>query len=201
MLTAAVVELGGARVGVEGHFDRRRHSHDNRKLFKRAAGSVRGRATGLRRCELWHNPMLPFDPWVGLAVAASTAVTDAVYVLFNAAVSARHRFRAASWSSIWYLLSAFAVISYTHSWIYILFAATGSWLGAFVTLTFLGPRCSAGGAAELPLIRPDQLRKWKAGHHADDGRANRPYVNEKTRSSPRGITITVEDYVPLEIQN
>jgi uncharacterized membrane protein YhaH (DUF805 family) len=84
--------------------------------------------------------MLSFDPWVGLAVAASTAVTDAVYVLFNAAVSARHRFRAATWSSIWYLLSAFAVISYTHTWIYVLFAATGSWLGAFVTLTFLGPR-------------------------------------------------------------
>jgi uncharacterized membrane protein YhaH (DUF805 family) len=84
--------------------------------------------------------MPPIDPILAAAVAASTAVTDAAYVLFNAAVSARHRVRAASWSSIWYLLSAFAVISYTTSWVYVVFAAVGSWLGAFVTMTWLGPR-------------------------------------------------------------
>ena len=48
--------------------------------------------------------MPEIDPLLGLAVAASTAVTDAAYVFFNAAVSARHRIRAATWSSIWYLL-------------------------------------------------------------------------------------------------
>lgn len=75
--------------------------------------------------------------WIALGVLASTATTDAVYVLFNGAVSARHRVRAASWSSLWYLLSAFAVISYTKNPIYILFAAAGSWLGAFGAVTWL----------------------------------------------------------------
>lgn len=77
------------------------------------------------------------DPLLSLGVFLSTAATDAVYVLFNAAVSARRRIPAATWSSIWYLLSAFAVISYTHHWVYVLFAAAGSWIGAFLSLTFL----------------------------------------------------------------
>jgi hypothetical protein len=46
---------------------------------------------------------------------------------------------AATWSSIWYLLSSFAVISYTNNWFYVLFAATGSWIGAYLSLTFLAP--------------------------------------------------------------
>ena len=53
------------------------------------------------------------NPWIAIGVIASTATTDAVYVLFNAAVMARRPARAASLSSLWYLLSAFAVISYT----------------------------------------------------------------------------------------
>ena len=53
------------------------------------------------------------DPWLASGVMASTAATDAVYVMLNAAVSSRRRVPAATWSSIWYLLSAFAVISYT----------------------------------------------------------------------------------------
>lgn len=51
---------------------------------------------------------------LAIGVLLSTAATDAVYVLFSSAVAARRRMAAASWSSIWYLLSAFAVISYTH---------------------------------------------------------------------------------------
>jgi hypothetical protein len=43
----------------------------------------------------------------------------------------------ASWSSIWYVLSSYAVISYTENWIYIAFAAAGSWVGAYLTITFL----------------------------------------------------------------
>jgi hypothetical protein len=34
-------------------------------------------------------------------------------------------------------LSAFAVISYTENAIYVVFAATGSWLGAFASVTWL----------------------------------------------------------------
>ena len=77
------------------------------------------------------------DLWLALGVLASTAATDAVYVMFNAAVSARKRVPAATWSSIWYLLSAFAVISYTKNWVYVLFAAAGSWLGAYASMTWL----------------------------------------------------------------
>ena len=80
------------------------------------------------------------DPWLGLGVLISTMATDAAYVMFNAAVAGRRRIAAANWSSFWYLLSAFAVISYTQSWIYILFAAAGSWLGAFVSMTWLRTR-------------------------------------------------------------
>jgi hypothetical protein len=35
------------------------------------------------------------------------------------------------------MLSSFAVISYTENRIYVLFAAVGSWLGAFASMTFL----------------------------------------------------------------
>ena len=69
------------------------------------------------------------NPLIAAGVLASTATTDAVYVLFSSAVAARRRISAASWSSIWYLLSAFAVISYTGNPIYVVFAAAGSWLG------------------------------------------------------------------------
>jgi len=77
------------------------------------------------------------DLLLGLGVLVSTAATDAVYVMFNAAVSARRRIPAATWSSVWYLLSAFAVISYTRNWVYVCFAALGSWIGAYLSMTWL----------------------------------------------------------------
>ena len=81
--------------------------------------------------------MAHVEPWLALGVVVSTAVTDAVYVLFNAAVSARRRIPAATWSSVWYLLSAFAVISYTRNWVYVAFAAAGSWIGAYASMSLL----------------------------------------------------------------
>jgi uncharacterized membrane protein YhaH (DUF805 family) len=83
----------------------------------------------------FHLPSI--DPLTAAAVVLATAATDAVYVMFSAAVAGRRRFPAANWSSIWYLLSSFAVINYTQNWIYVLFAAVGSWLGAFISVTFL----------------------------------------------------------------
>jgi hypothetical protein len=76
-------------------------------------------------------------PLIAAGVVLATAATDAVYVMFTSAVVARRRVPAASWSGIWYLLSSFAVISYTQNWIYVIFAAAGSWIGAFVSITFL----------------------------------------------------------------
>ncbi len=80
---------------------------------------------------------IAIDPLIAAGVLACTAVTDAAYVLFTAAVAARRRIWAANWSGIWYLLSAFAVISYTQNPAYVLFAALGSWIGAFTTVTWL----------------------------------------------------------------
>jgi uncharacterized membrane protein YhaH (DUF805 family) len=95
------------------------------------------------------NQMMRIDPLTAAAVLAATAATDAVYVMFTSAVVTRRRVPAATWSSIWYLLSSFAVISYTENWIYVGFAAAGSWIGAFATITFLhrppgGPPIGAG---------------------------------------------------------
>src|SRR6202022_1970045 len=79
------------------------------------------------------NPAI--NPLIAVGVLASPAVTDAAYVFFNAAVSSRRRVWAANWSAVWYMLSAFAVISYTENAVYVAFAALGSWLGAFASLT------------------------------------------------------------------
>ena len=96
--------------------------------------------------------MSHLQPWLALGVFLSTAATDAVYVLFNAAVSSRRRIPAATWSSVWYLLSAFAVISYTKNWVYVGFAASGSWIGAYISMTLLH-RPSAGQAEGPGLAR------------------------------------------------
>jgi uncharacterized membrane protein YfcA len=81
--------------------------------------------------------LLAIDPLTAIGVLLATAATDAVYVMFSSAVAARKRVPAANWSSVWYLLSSFAVISYTQNWIYVAFAAVGSWLGAYASMTFL----------------------------------------------------------------
>jgi uncharacterized membrane protein YhaH (DUF805 family) len=83
---------------------------------------------------------LAIDPLTALGVVVATAGTDAVYVRFTAAVADRRRVSAANWSGLWYLLSAFAVISYTHYWVYVIFAALGSWIGAFLSITFMRKR-------------------------------------------------------------
>jgi uncharacterized membrane protein YhaH (DUF805 family) len=84
-------------------------------------------------------PSLPFDPLIAIAVVFATACTDAIYVLFTNAVVKRKRLPAAAWSSIWYLLGSFAVINYTHHWFYVLFAAAGSFVGAYATISILHP--------------------------------------------------------------
>ena len=76
-------------------------------------------------------PTFEIDPLIAAAVVVATACTDAVYVLFTNAVVRRRRMPAATWSSVWYLLSSFAVINYTHHWSYVIFAALGSFIGAY----------------------------------------------------------------------
>ena len=84
-------------------------------------------------------PPFEIDPLIAAAVVAATACTDAIYVMFTNAVVRRRRLPAASWSSIWYLLSSFAVISYTSHWAYVIFAAAGSFIGAYAVMSYLHP--------------------------------------------------------------
>lgn len=77
------------------------------------------------------------DPWLALGVVAATALTDAVCVLFTSSIIHRRDLAAANWSGLSYMLSAFAVISFTNNWIYVVFAALGSWIGAYVTMKYL----------------------------------------------------------------
>jgi hypothetical protein len=100
----------------------------------------------------WEGFMIAFafNPLTAAGVVVATAATDAVYVMFTSAVAARRRVPAASWSSVWYLLSSYAVISYTENWLYVCFAAIGSWLGAFATVTFLHRPPSRSPAGSPP---------------------------------------------------
>jgi len=82
-------------------------------------------------------PMTAVDPLTAVGVLVATAATDAVYVMFTGAVVNRKRLSAANWSALWYMLSSYAVISYTENWMYVAFAAIGSWVGAYLTITFL----------------------------------------------------------------
>jgi hypothetical protein len=92
---------------------------------------------------------ISLNPLIAIAVFGATIITDAVYVFFTAAVASRHRIGAANWSSVWYLLSAFAVINYTGNPVYVVLAALGSWVGAYLSVTWL----NRGQHAVAP-IRP-----------------------------------------------
>ena len=91
---------------------------------------------------------MSFDLVIAGGVLAATAATDAIYVLFTSAVAARRPMAAANWSSLWYLLSSFAVINFTGNWVYVIVAALGSWLGAYASLTWL--HAPAGRRSDVP---------------------------------------------------
>ncbi len=79
---------------------------------------------------------MSIDYWIGAGVLVATAATDAAYVMFTASVVARKPLAAANCSGVWYMLSSFAVISYTNNWMYVAFAIVGSWIGAYMTLKY-----------------------------------------------------------------
>ena len=105
--------------------------------------------------------MSAINPLTAIAVVLATAATDAVYVMFTSAVVAKKRVPAATWSSIWYMLSSFAVISYTENWVYVGFAAVGSWIGAYT-----GPE-PEHARTHNPILLPSELVDDKAWIWAD----------------------------------
>ena len=98
------------------------------------------------------------DLWIALGVAAATMLTDAVCVLYTASVVHRRDLAAANWGALTYMLSAFAVISFTSNWIYVVFAALGSWIGGYATMKYLrwrrAPDTHEAGAAPAPALSP-----------------------------------------------
>ncbi|MGJ4885513.1 hypothetical protein [Bradyrhizobium sp. HKCCYLRH1065] len=94
--------------------------------------------------------MSAINPLTAFGVVLATAATDAVYVMFTSAVVAKRRLSAATWSSIWYMLSSFAVISYTENWIYVAFAAVGSWIGAYGSMTLHRPPAGQAPVGAAP---------------------------------------------------
>jgi hypothetical protein len=93
------------------------------------------------------------DIWIALGVAAATALTDAGCVLYTSSVAHRRDLAAANWGSLTYMLSAFAVISFTNNWGYVVFAALGSWIGAYASMKYLRWRLpSAAEHAPAPPV-------------------------------------------------
>lgn len=77
------------------------------------------------------------DPWIALGVVTATALTDALCVLYTSSVAQRHDLATANWGSLTYMLSGFAVISFTTHWFYVLFAALGAWIGSYASMKYL----------------------------------------------------------------
>jgi len=84
------------------------------------------------------------DPWLALGVFLSTAATDAVLRLVQCSGVLSTTSTRGYLEQRVVLLSAFAVISYTKNWMYVGFAASGSWVGAFISMTLLRRPMSGG---------------------------------------------------------
>lgn len=90
------------------------------------------------------------DPWIALGVVAATAITDAVCVMYTSAVVHRRDLATANWGSLTYMLSAFAVISFTTHWFYVVFASLGAWVGSYASMKYLRWRASRSAPDERP---------------------------------------------------
>ena len=92
-------------------------------------------------------------------------LTDAMCVMYTAAVVHRRDLATANWGALTYMLSAFAVISFTSHWFYVVFAALGAWVGTYATMKYLRWRTTrrdaTGRAAAMPA---DALPEAQADH-------------------------------------
>jgi hypothetical protein len=116
--------------------------------------------------------IVSLNPFIAVGVFVSTATTDAVYVLFNAAVSDRRRVRGrpGAPSGICCQRSR-SLVSYTHNAVYVLFAAAGSWIGAFSAVTWLihdyrptEPSLISREAGRANRRRPDNICVFESRH-------------------------------------
>jgi hypothetical protein len=100
------------------------------------------------------------DLWLALGVVAAMALSDAVVVMFTSSIISRNGLAVANWSALSYALSSFAVISFTNNWIYVVFAALGSWIGSYLTMKYLHrphERADQEKASDAALAAPGDL--------------------------------------------
>ena len=105
------------------------------------------------------------DPWIALGVFAATMLTDAMCVMYTAAVVHRRDLATANWGALTYMLSAFAVISFTSHWFYVVFAALGAWVGTYASMKYLRWRTSRAApvhAGALPEAQADHTPPSRA---------------------------------------
>jgi uncharacterized membrane protein YfcA len=74
------------------------------------------------------------DPLVALLVFLLTAVMDALHAVYTKAVASNQAGRAATFGSVIYLISGFAVIQYTQNHVYLVFMVLGSWIGVYLSV-------------------------------------------------------------------
>jgi hypothetical protein len=116
------------------------------------------------------------DPWIALGVVAATALTDALCVMYTASVVHRRDVAAANWGSLTYMLSAFAVISFTNNWTYVVFAALGAWIGTYATMKYL---------------------RWRSAHVAQPGSATAAHTNDTVEpASDLAVVCTRQPLTP-----
>lgn len=76
------------------------------------------------------------SPLIFIAVFISTLAVDALYALYVINVTKKAPFLAASYGTLIHILTAFAVISYTKNYWYIIPLAAGSFIGTYVVVKY-----------------------------------------------------------------
>jgi uncharacterized membrane protein YfcA len=72
------------------------------------------------------------DLRVALAVFLLTALMDGLHAIYTRAIATHCAGRAATFGSLIYLISAFAILQYTQNGWYLLFVVAGSWIGTYM---------------------------------------------------------------------
>ena len=78
--------------------------------------------------------MTDLDPLLALTVFILTMAMDALHAIYTKAIASNQAGRAASFGSVIYLISGFAVIQYTANHFYLIFVVLGSWMGTYLSV-------------------------------------------------------------------
>lgn len=75
-----------------------------------------------------------FNPFIGLLVLITYAITDALYAKYTLDVTNHNPAKAANTGALIHFFLAFGVINYTQNWLYIFPLALGSWVGTYLLI-------------------------------------------------------------------